>query len=39
VVRAAVRFFNFNGQASIYAGNCIIAIPSLEAEIRKFLAG
>ena len=36
---AGLRFFNFNGQASIYAGNCIITIPSLEAEIRTFLAG
>ena len=36
---AGVRFFNFNGSASIYAGNCILTIPSLEAEIRKFLSG
>ena len=36
---AGLRFFNFNGQASIYGGNCIITIPSLEGEIRKFLAG
>jgi fructose-1,6-bisphosphatase/inositol monophosphatase family enzyme len=36
---AGARFFNFNGQASIYTANCIITIPSLEAEIRKFLAG
>jgi histidinol-phosphatase len=34
---AGARFFNFNGQSSIYGGNCVIAIPSLEAEIRKFL--
>ena len=33
------RFFNFNGQSSIYGGNCIITIPSLEQDIRKFLAG
>ena len=42
---AGARFFNFNGgasppgRASIYAGNCILTIRSLEAEIRKFLSG
>ncbi|MGH6631626.1 MAG: inositol monophosphatase family protein, partial [Burkholderiales bacterium] len=36
---AGARFFNFNGGASIYAGNCVLTIPSLEAEIRKFLTG
>jgi histidinol phosphatase-like enzyme (inositol monophosphatase family) len=34
---AGARFFNFDGKASIYGGNCVITIPSLEAEIRKFL--
>jgi histidinol phosphatase-like enzyme (inositol monophosphatase family) len=34
---AGARFFNFNGKASIYGGDCVITIPSLEAEIRKFL--
>jgi histidinol phosphatase-like enzyme (inositol monophosphatase family) len=36
---ADARFFNFDGQASIYGGNCVITVPSLEAEVRKFLAG
>jgi histidinol phosphatase-like enzyme (inositol monophosphatase family) len=36
---AGARFFNFTGESSIYSGNCVITIPSLEAEIRKFLAG
>ena len=36
---AGARFFNFDGRASIYGGNCVITIPSLEAEIREFLAG
>jgi fructose-1,6-bisphosphatase/inositol monophosphatase family enzyme len=36
---AGARFFNFNGESSIYAGNCVLTIPSLEVEIRKFLAG
>ncbi|MFB3921343.1 MAG: inositol monophosphatase [Terriglobia bacterium] len=35
---AGVRFFNFNGGSSIYAGNCILTIPSLEAEIRQFVS-
>ncbi len=34
---AGARFFNFDGRSSIYGGNCVIAIPALEAEIRKFL--
>jgi len=34
---AGARFFNFDGQSSIYGGNCVITIPSLEAEVRKFL--
>jgi len=36
---SGARFFNFNGEASIYGGNCVITIPSIEAEIHKFLAG
>ncbi len=34
---AGARFFNFDGKASIYGGNCVITIPALEDEIRKFL--
>ncbi len=34
---AGARFLNFNGKSSIYGGNCVITIPSLEAEIRRFL--
>ena len=36
---SGARFFNFDGESSIYAGNCVICIPSLEAEISRFLAG
>jgi histidinol phosphatase-like enzyme (inositol monophosphatase family) len=34
---AGAHFFNLNGNSSIYAGNAVITIPSLEAEIREFL--
>jgi histidinol phosphatase-like enzyme (inositol monophosphatase family) len=34
---AGARFFNFDGGSSIYGGNCVITVPSLEAEIRNFL--
>ena len=34
---AGARFFNFDGGTSIYAGNCVITVPSLEPEIRTFL--
>jgi histidinol-phosphatase len=34
---AGARFFNFDGGASIYGGNCIIATPGLEAEARRLL--
>jgi fructose-1,6-bisphosphatase/inositol monophosphatase family enzyme len=34
---AGARFFNFDGQSSIYGGNCVLTIPSLENEIRRFL--
>ncbi len=36
---AGARFFNFDGGSSIYAGNCVITVPSLEAEVRRFLDG
>jgi histidinol phosphatase-like enzyme (inositol monophosphatase family) len=35
---AGARFFNFDGGSSIYGGNCVIAVPALEGEIRSFLA-
>ena len=34
---AGARFFNFDGGSSIYAGNGVITVPSLEVEIRTFL--
>ncbi len=34
---AGARFFNLGGGSSIYGGNCVITIPSLESEIRGFL--
>jgi histidinol phosphatase-like enzyme (inositol monophosphatase family) len=34
---AGARFFNFDGKSSIYGGNCVMTIPSLESEIRGFL--
>jgi len=34
---AGARFFNFNGKSSIYGGNCVMTIPPLEAELRRFI--
>ncbi len=34
---AGGRFFNFDGGASIYGGNCIICTPGLEAEARRLV--
>lgn len=34
---AGARFLNFDGGSSIYAGNCVITVPCLEAEIRRFI--
>jgi myo-inositol-1(or 4)-monophosphatase len=36
---AGARFFNFDGRSSIYAGNCVITVPGLEGELRRFLEG
>ena len=36
IEEAGGRFFNFDGGASIYAGNCIACAPGLEAEMRRF---
>lgn len=34
---AGGRFFNFNGQSTIYGGNCVICSPGFEAEARRFV--
>lgn len=34
---AGASFFNLDGKSSIYGGNCVITIPALENEIRRFL--
>ena len=37
VEEAGARFFNFDGGASIYGGNCVVCVPALEAMIRRFV--
>ncbi len=34
---AGASFFNLDGKSSIYGGNCVLTIPALENEIRRFL--
>jgi histidinol phosphatase-like enzyme (inositol monophosphatase family) len=34
---AGARFFNFDGGSSIYAGNCVVCAPGMEAIARKFV--
>jgi histidinol phosphatase-like enzyme (inositol monophosphatase family) len=34
---AGAKFFNLDGKSSIYGGNCVMTIPSLENEIRRFI--
>ncbi len=34
---AGARFFNLDGNSSIYGGNCVLTAPGLEAELRAFL--
>jgi histidinol phosphatase-like enzyme (inositol monophosphatase family) len=34
---AGARFFNLDGKSSIYGGDCVLTVPSLEAELRRFL--
>jgi len=34
---SGARFFNFDGGASIYAGNCVITVPALETTLRRFV--
>lgn len=36
---AGAVFLNFDGGASIYAGNCALCAPGLEGELRRFLGG
>lgn len=36
---AGAVFFNFDGRSTIYGGNCVISVPALEAELRRFVAG
>jgi histidinol-phosphatase len=35
---AGARFFNFEGNATIYGGNCVICTPGLEAVARRFVS-
>lgn len=37
--QAGARFFNFDGGASIYGGNCVITAPALETSLRRLVAG
>jgi fructose-1,6-bisphosphatase/inositol monophosphatase family enzyme len=34
---AGATFFNHDGKSSIYGGNCVLTVPSLEDHIRRFL--
>jgi len=34
---AGARFFDFEGRATIYGGNCVICAPGLEETVRQFL--
>jgi len=38
IEEAGGRFFNFDGGDSIHGGNCVVCVPPLEAEIRRFLS-
>ncbi|MGD0362036.1 MAG: inositol monophosphatase family protein, partial [Bryobacteraceae bacterium] len=35
---AGARFFNFDGQSTIYGGNCVVCAPGLEETVRAFLS-
>lgn len=39
VEEAGGRFFNFDGGHSIHAGNCVVCVPGLEGEVKRFLTG
>jgi histidinol-phosphatase len=34
---SGANFFNFNGKASVYGGDCVITSPALENDVRRFL--
>lgn len=34
---AGILFFNFNGESSIYGGNCVLCVPALEEEVFRFI--
>jgi fructose-1,6-bisphosphatase/inositol monophosphatase family enzyme len=34
---AGASFFNLDGKSSIYGGDAVMTIPSLENEVRRFL--
>ncbi|MEX2264592.1 MAG: inositol monophosphatase family protein [Bryobacteraceae bacterium] len=34
---AGARFFNFDGNSSPYGGSCVICVPALESEARRFV--
>lgn len=35
--QAGAVFFNLDGRSSIYGGNCVLTVPPLEEEVRRFL--
>ena len=35
---AGARFFNFDGQSTVYGGNCVICAPGLEQAAREFVS-
>ena len=35
---AGARFFNFEGNPTIYGGNCVICTPGLESVARRFVS-
>jgi len=39
IEEAGGKFFNFGGGRSIHAGNCVVCVPALEAEVAAFLGG
>jgi histidinol phosphatase-like enzyme (inositol monophosphatase family) len=34
---AGASFFNLDGKSSIYGGSCVLTVPSLENDVRRFL--
>jgi histidinol-phosphatase len=35
---AGARFFNFNGESTIYGGNCVVCAPGMEETVRRFIS-